>query len=87
MEPNHYAVVTLDSTGVELRGWDFKKATDAKTFADRLRLKGLHVGIWARDEYGKKLAPLLPAGEPRPQQTALAPRIVENVWLAAGAAS
>jgi hypothetical protein len=78
MEPNHYAVVTLDSAGQELCGWDFRTLDEAKRFGDRLRLKGLRVELWARDEFGRKLArllpepahsskrPIVPAGRPTP---------------------
>jgi len=78
IEPNHYAVVTLDSAGQELCGWDFRKLDEAKRFGDQLRPKGLRVELWARDEFGRKLArllpkpahsskrPMIPAGRPGP---------------------
>ena len=77
-ETNHYAVVILDSAGQELCGWDFRNLDEAKRFGDRLRMKGLRVELWARDECGRKLArllpepahsskrPMIPAGRPGP---------------------
>ena len=67
-EPNHYAVVALDAAGLEFRGWDFKALDRAKAFAEHLRLKGLRVQVWARDEYGRRLlevSPLAPRSSPR----------------------
>jgi hypothetical protein len=66
--PNHYAVVILDAVGLELRGWDFKTLEEAKAFGNQLCLKGLRVQVWARDDYGKRLAPIhaMPAQRLRP---------------------
>jgi hypothetical protein len=59
-EPNHYAVVTFDGAGQEAHGWDYRTLEVAKLFADTLRQEALRVEIWARDEFGKRLARHLP---------------------------
>jgi hypothetical protein len=60
VEPNHYAVVILDSEGQEIRGWDFRTQDEADAFADGLGQKAVRVEVWARDEFGNKLVRLLP---------------------------
>jgi hypothetical protein len=59
-ERNHYAVVVLGRAGEELRGWDFKTLGLALAFANDARLKALRVEIWARDEWGRRLARVFP---------------------------
>jgi hypothetical protein len=64
LERNHYAVVAVDSAGLELRGWDFRTLDAAEKHGEQLRLKGLRIEVWSRDELGRKLARLLPALPP-----------------------
>ena len=37
IEPNHYAVISLNPAGREMRGWDFKLLAMAKAIADSVR--------------------------------------------------
>jgi hypothetical protein len=64
-EPNHFAVVIVDSEGQELRGWDFQTFKDAKTFADKLWRKELLVEVLARNEFGERLARFIPGPAPQ----------------------
>ena len=60
MEPHHYAVVTLDCAGQKSHGWDYETLDEAEVFADTLRREALLVEVWAQDQFGMRLARLLP---------------------------